>query len=109
MWLPLSIPVIKLLWRLHAEHDALGELSADRMLFAHSGKKPISDTTMRKAIRDMKIETVNGHGFRSSFADWAAECTQHPKEVVEKALAHGCRMPSRQLIVAPTSSTSAAR
>jgi integrase len=28
------------------------------------------------------------HGFRSSFRDWAAETTQFPSEVVEKALAH---------------------
>lgn len=36
----------------------------------------------------MKIKTLTVHGFRSSFADWAAECTSTPKEVVEKALAH---------------------
>ena len=28
------------------------------------------------------------HGFRSSFRDWAAEKTDHPREVVEAALAH---------------------
>lgn len=28
------------------------------------------------------------HGFRSSFRDWAAECTDFPREVVEMALAH---------------------
>ena len=28
------------------------------------------------------------HGFRSSFRDWAAEDTNHPREVVEAALAH---------------------
>ena len=28
------------------------------------------------------------HGFRSSFRDWAAEETNHPREVVEAALAH---------------------
>ena len=28
------------------------------------------------------------HGFRSSFRDWAAEQTNHPREVVEAALAH---------------------
>ena len=28
------------------------------------------------------------HGFRSSFRDWAAEETDHPREVVEVALAH---------------------
>ena len=28
------------------------------------------------------------HGFRSSFRDWAAEETDHPREVIEAALGH---------------------
>jgi len=28
------------------------------------------------------------HGFRSSCRDWAAEQTNHPREVIEAALAH---------------------
>ena len=32
-----------------------------------------------------------GPGFRSSFRDWAAEETDHPREVVEAALAHVVR------------------
>ena len=31
------------------------------------------------------------HGFRSSFRDWAAEETDHPREVIEAALAHVVR------------------
>ncbi len=31
------------------------------------------------------------HGFRSTFRDWAAECTPFPNEVVEMALAHAIR------------------
>ena len=31
---------------------------------------------------------VTVHGFRSSFADWAAEQTDFPREVREMALAH---------------------
>ncbi|WP_419167180.1 hypothetical protein [Candidatus Palauibacter sp.] len=31
------------------------------------------------------------HGSRSSFRDWAAEETDHPREVVEAALAHKVR------------------
>jgi integrase len=31
---------------------------------------------------------LTGHGFRSTFRDWAAECTNYPNEVVEMALAH---------------------
>ena len=33
------------------------------------------------------------HGFRSSFRDWAAEETDHPREVIEAALAHTVRNP----------------
>jgi hypothetical protein len=28
------------------------------------------------------------HGFRSSLMDWAHECTNHPKAVIDMALAH---------------------
>ena len=28
------------------------------------------------------------HGFRSTFRDWAGEETDHPREVIEAALAH---------------------
>ena len=31
------------------------------------------------------------HGFRSSFRDWASERTNHPREVIEAALAHTVR------------------
>jgi integrase len=31
---------------------------------------------------------VTVHGFRSTFRDWAAECTNFPNQVVEMALAH---------------------
>jgi integrase len=86
---PLSAPALTLLRRLRTESEALyGELTGDRMLFTFNGRKPISDTTMLKAIRDMKVASVTVHGFRSSFADWVAERTSYPKEVAEKALAH---------------------
>jgi integrase len=31
---------------------------------------------------------LTGHGFRSSFSDWAAESTHFPSQTVEMALAH---------------------
>lgn len=47
----------------------------------------LSDMTLSKVLRDADLPfTV--HGFRSSFRDWAAEETNTPSEVVEKALAH---------------------
>lgn len=49
--------------------------------------RPLSDVTLTKLIKELGFECVV-HGFRSSFRDWAAECTNYPREVVEIALAH---------------------
>jgi integrase len=48
----------------------------------------MSNMTMLMLLRRMKRDDLTAHGFRSSFSDWAAECTTHPREVVEMALAH---------------------
>ena len=40
---------------------------------------------MGKMMRKLEIGAVP-HGFRSSFRDWAAECTEAPREVSEFAL-----------------------
>ena len=40
-----------------------------------------------KLLRKLQVGAVP-HGFRSSFRDWVAEQTNHPREVVEAALAH---------------------
>lgn len=86
---PLAEPVVALLHRLRNERlDLDGEVRSDRVLFSHFGARAISDVTILKVLRDMGIEGITVHGFRSSFADWAAEQTNLPKEVVEKALAH---------------------
>ncbi len=60
----------------------------DGFVFSTHGKKPLSDMTMTKVMRDMGIAEITVHGFRSSFTDWAAERTRFRKEVVDKALAH---------------------
>ncbi len=49
--------------------------------------KPLSNMAMLTLLDRMKVDfTV--HGFRSSFRDWAAECTGFSHEVCEMALAH---------------------
>lgn len=50
-------------------------------------KKPLSDMTLLKVLRDMEFG-VTVHGFRSAFRDWVAEQTDYPGEVAEAALAH---------------------
>lgn len=80
---PLSPPVVALLRKRWDQRT-----SDNGLVFSKSGKKPISDMTMTKLLRDHGFATITVHGFRSTFADWAAESTEFPKEVVEKALAH---------------------
>ena len=48
---------------------------------------PLSELAISKMVRDLGVGAVP-HGFRSSFRDWAAECTDAPREVCELALAH---------------------
>jgi integrase len=48
-------------------------------------KKPMSDMTLLKIMRDMETG-VTVHGFRSAFRDWVAEKTNYPGEVAEAAL-----------------------
>ena len=42
---------------------------------------------MARLLHELEINAVP-HGFRSSFRDWTAECTDAPREVCELALAH---------------------
>ncbi len=48
----------------------------------------LSNMAMLMALDRMGFGNVTVHGFRSTFRDWAAECTNFPSEVVEMALAH---------------------
>jgi integrase len=47
----------------------------------------LSDVAVTKTIRTLG-KNVTVHGFRSSFRDWMAECTNEPHHVQEMALAH---------------------
>ena len=86
---PLAPAAVKLLRSIHRRHLELhGTVSPGELLFSVSRGKPISDMTMLKVLRDMSIADATVHGFRSTFTDWVAECTNVPKEVADKALAH---------------------
>jgi len=55
------------------------------------GGKPkagLSNAAMSAVLDRMGRDGITVHGFRSTFRDWAAECTSFPNEVVEMALAH---------------------
>jgi len=56
-------------------------------IFPGSKGRQLSGMAMSMLLRRMNSD-VTVHGFRSSFRDWAAECTAYPHEVCEMALAH---------------------
>ncbi len=56
-------------------------------VFPSDSGKALSDMTLTAVMRRMELTAVP-HGFRSTFRDWAAECTDYDKDVVEMALAH---------------------
>ena len=70
------------------EEAATLKRNGDDLVFPGTkDKRPLSDMTLSKLMRELGIAAVP-HGFRSSFRDWTGEATNHPREVVEFALAH---------------------
>lgn len=59
----------------------------NELVFPSLSGKALSDMTFSKLMKNLGIPAVP-HGFRSSFRDWAGEATNHPREVIEHALAH---------------------
>ena len=57
------------------------------IVFVNERGKPLTRKRPGRLLQSCGISAVP-HGFRSSFRDWAAEKTDHPREVVETALAH---------------------
>ncbi|CAG9239363.1 Integrase [Paraburkholderia tropica] len=53
----------------------------------------LSNMSLSAVLKRMGVDskTATVHGFRSTFRDWAAECTNFPREQAEKALAHAVR------------------
>ncbi len=49
--------------------------------------EPLSRMAMAMLLRRMET-AVTVHGFRSTFRDWAGDCTEFPRELIEEALAH---------------------
>ncbi len=68
--------------------DEAGELAAtDGWVFPSPRGRVIPQKYLSELMRALQVDAVP-HGFRSSFRDWAAECSDAPREVCELALAH---------------------
>jgi integrase len=81
---PLSAPAVRLLRELQKQGSAPSA-------FAFPGareKKHLSNMACLTLLARMGRDDITVHGFRSTFRDWAAEQTNHPREVAEMALAH---------------------
>lgn len=52
-----------------------------------SQDRPLSNMAFLSLLRRMNVDAT-AHGFRSSFRDWAGDCTSHERDVAEAALAH---------------------
>jgi integrase len=67
----------------------MAETRQSEFVFPGSNQgRPLSQMSLAMLLRRMGYGHVTVHGFRSSFRDWAAECTSFQREVAEMALAH---------------------
>ena len=76
--IPLAPAVVKLLEAL--PHDNVN-------VFPGVKNRPITTEAAMKLLKELR-PGLTAHGFRSTFRDWAAETTSHPREVIEAAMAH---------------------
>ncbi len=82
------VPLRRLALEILKEARALSR--SNPLVFPSVGGKPIANTALSELLRELNVAAVP-HGFRSSFRDWAAEETDHAREVAEAALAHKVR------------------
>ena len=68
-------------------HEAREMADVSGLAFPSPTGRALSDRTLSDLLRELGIAAVP-HGFRSSFRDWAGECSSAPREVMEAALAH---------------------
>ena len=78
---PLSSTTIAVLTRMASSKD-------DYVFPGRAPGAPLSNMALLMTLGRMNHGNITAHGFRSTFRDWAAECTNSPREVVEMALAH---------------------
>jgi integrase len=79
---PLSRPAIELL------NDIWAIRQGEFIFPGMREGQPVSATMVLMLTRQCAGTQVSVHGMRSAFRDWAAECTNFPREVAEMALAH---------------------
>ena len=78
---------------------ALPVLDGNPYLFPGQAQgRPLSNMALEMLLRRMGCIEITPHGFRSSFRDWAAECSSAPGDIAERCLAHTVGSESRKSI-----------
>jgi len=67
--------------------EAIPDHKRSGLIWPGGAGKPLSDMTLSAVLKRMAVP-VTVHGFRSTFRDWAGECTNHERQTIEHALAH---------------------
>ncbi|WP_415754515.1 tyrosine-type recombinase/integrase [Pseudomonas leptonychotis] len=79
--IPLPHQVIEMLNNMNKTHSTY--------VFPGQGKNGVMHANaIRNLLHKLGHADITRHGFRSTFRDWANECTIYPREVCELALAH---------------------
>ncbi len=78
---PLSEPALAIL-------DKMRDNSEGELIFPNPDDGAFSENAMLAVLDRLGYGHVTVHGFRSTFATWAEECTDYPDGVREAALAH---------------------
>lgn len=82
---PLGGQLLQILRDQVDEHDS----SPDAYVFPGiKPGRPLSNMSCLALLKRMNRGDLTMHGFRSTFRDWSAEATAHPRDVCEMALAH---------------------
>ena len=84
---PLCGRAVEILREAERLRDVVASVERAGLVFPSRRGKVLSDMVFWKLVKQQGLACVP-HGFRSSFRDWAAEKTDHPREVIEAALAH---------------------
>ena len=83
-----TVPLSKAARKGLKEAQALRTSLVDAPVFPGLHGQALSDTALTKALRSDCEGKWTVHGFRSTFRDWAEDCTSYPFLVTEAALAH---------------------
>ncbi|WP_296166571.1 integrase arm-type DNA-binding domain-containing protein [uncultured Brevundimonas sp.] len=87
---PLSAAARAVLVGVNPTGSSDGVPPAGQLIFP-GGKpgRPLSNTAVAKPLKELGVAAdATIHGFRSTLRDWAGDETDHPREVIEAALAH---------------------